>query len=345
MNMETSNKETIIDRYLAAVSERLPVKQREDTVKEISSLIQDALDDRSKTEGKEPDDEMMIAVLKEFGPPEKIIAPYLPERYLIGPYLYPTFMLVLRIALPIIGVLTLVAFWLGLNFPTPVTGAGFITELVKSVGQAIASVVTAFGNIVLIFAILQWAIPEFRTAPKAKEWDPRSLKAISQPDKVKRGELIVEIFFILVALIVFNIYLDRVGIYNNLNGVWSFTPILTSTFISFIPWLDLLWVATIVLDIVLLRKGAWQAGTRIFSILVNALNIGIAATLMSRVPYLYTLQGAMGQFGGAGIVNSFLNQVLIIVFVVVIISSAVKIIQMLLRLLRARVPALENITR
>jgi len=343
--METSKKETIIDRYLVTVSERLPAKQREDTVKEISSLIQDALDDRSKTEGKEPDEDMMVAVLKEFGPPEKIIAPYMPERYLIGPNLYPTFMLVLSIALPIIGVLSLVGFWLALNFPTPVTGTELIKEVVNSLAQSFSAVVAAFGNIVVIFAILQWAIPEFRTAPKAKEWDPHSLKAISRPDKVKRGELIVEVIFTLVALIIFNIYLDRVGIYNNLNGVWSFTPILTSTFISFIPWLDLLWVATIVLDLILLRKGAWQTGTRIFSILVSALNIGIAATLISRVPFLYTLQGAMGEFGGAGIVHSLLNQVLILVFVIVIITSAVKIIQMLLRLLRSRVPALANITR
>lgn len=343
--METSQKETIIDRYLVAVSERLPAKQREDTVKEISSLIQDALDDRSKSEGKEPDEAMMVAVLKEFGPPEKIIAPYLPERYLIGPNLYPTFMLVLSIALPIIGVLTLVGFWLSLNFPTPVAGTDLIKDVVNSLAQALSAVVAAFGNIVVIFAILQWAIPEFRNAPKPKEWDPHSLKAISKPDKVKRGELIVEVILNLVALIIFNIYLDRVGIYNNLNGVWSFTPVLTSTFISFIPWLDLLWVATIVLDIILLRKGAWQTGTRIFSILVSALNIGIAASLMSRVPFLYTLQGAMGEFGGAGIVHSLLNQVLILVFVIVIITSAVKIIQMLLRLLRTRVPALENITR
>ena len=44
--------DTLIDRYLAAVSENLPAKQRKDTVTEIRSLIQDALDDRSKAEGR-----------------------------------------------------------------------------------------------------------------------------------------------------------------------------------------------------------------------------------------------------------------------------------------------------
>src|SRR4030042_2954943 len=109
--MDTKNKDRLIDRYLAAVSENLPSSQRKDTVTEIRSLIQDALDDRSKVEGKAPDDEMMAAVLKEFGSPEKIVAPYIPPKYLIGPRLYPTFILVLQIVLPIIAVLTLIGVW------------------------------------------------------------------------------------------------------------------------------------------------------------------------------------------------------------------------------------------
>lgn len=343
--MDTSTKETIIDRYLAAVSDSLPVRHRKDTVTEIRSLIQDALDDRSKAEGKEPDEEMMAAVLKEFGPPEKIVAPYLPEKYLIGPQLFPTFMLVLRIALPIIVVLSLIGYWIGANISLPITGVDLLADVLKSLGNALTTVVAAFGNIVLIFAILQWAIPEFRVPTQAKEWDPRSLKPISKPDKIKRAELIAEIFFILVALIIFNFYLGRIGIYNNLNGQWSFTPILTDTFIRYIPLLDLLWVLTIMLDIILLRTGTWQVGTRIFAIFNNALNIGISATLISRIPYLYTLQGALGQWGGEGILRSLLNQILILVFAITIISSGVKIIQMSLHLIRARFLTVVDLTK
>ena len=343
--METSNKETIIDRYLAAVSELLPAKQRKDTVTEIRSLIQDALDDRSKAEGKEPDEEMMAAVLKEFGPPEKIVAPYLPEKYLIGPQLYPTFLLVLRIALPIIGVLSLIGFWVGLNMPAIITGVDLIANLLKSLGTALSAVVTAFGNIVVIFAILQWVLPEIKTSTKAKEWDPHALKAISKPDRVKRVELITEIFFTLVALIIFNFYLDRIGIYNNLNGQWSFTPIITATFVNYIPVLDLLWVLTIVLDIILIRKGTWQVGTRLYSIGVNSLTIGIAVSMMTHIEYLYTFKGALGQLGAEGILHSVLNQVLILVFVIVIISSAVKILQMAFRLVRTRLPLIENLAK
>jgi hypothetical protein len=325
--------DTLIDRYLAAVSDNLPAKLRKDTVTEIRSLIQDALDDRSKTEERAPDDEMVAGVLKQFGSPEKIVAPYLPEKYLIGPHLFPTFILVLQIALPIIAALALVGFWVGYNLPAPISGVELITNLVKSVGNALSAVVQAFGNIVFIFAILQWVLPEFK--PRTKEWDPHSLKAISYPDKVKRGELITEIFFSLVGLIIFNIYLDRVGIYNNLNGQWSFIPILTSAFNNYIPWLDLFWVLTILLDVILLRKGSWEAGTRLFSILMSVFSIAIAESFMTHIQYLYTLEGALGQLGGEGILRSLLNQILIVVFVIVIIANAVRIGQMIFRLFKS----------
>lgn len=326
--------DTLVDRYISAVSDILPAKLRKDTVTEIRSLIQDALDDRSKTEGRPPDDEMMAAVLKQFGSPENIVAPYLPEKYLVGPRLFPTFLMVIRIVLPIIAVLSLVGFWIGYNQAASILGAELITNLFKSLGNALSAVVQAFGNIVLIFAILQWVLPEFKT--KAKEWDPHSLKAISQPDKIKRGELIMEIAFTLLGLIILNFYLDRVGIYNNLNGQWTFTPILTSAFNAYVPWLDLFWVLTIVLDAILLRKGSWEVGTRLFSILMSAFSIAIAASFMTHIQYLYTLQGAMGQLGGEGILQSLLNQILIVVFVIVIITSAIKIVQMAWQLLKVK---------
>jgi hypothetical protein len=340
--MDTMNKDTLIDRYLVAVSDLLPAKLRKDTITEIRSLIQDALDDRSKTEGRDPDDKMMTAVLQEFGSPEKIVAPYLPEKYLIGPRLYPTFILVLQIVLPIIAVLVLMASWLGSIPVTSMTAVEFFTDLAKSLGNSLSAVVQAFGNIVLIFAILQWTIPEFRTIVKEKEWDPHSLKAISRPDKIKRGELITEIVFTFIALIIFNFYLDKVGIYNNLNGQWSFTPVLTEAFTPYIPWLSLLWILTILLDIIVFRKGAWQTGTRWFSILVSSLNIAIAASLMKNISLLYTLEGAMGWWGSIGILKSLFNQFLILALAITIIVSAVKIVQMILQIVRSRLSLPES---
>jgi hypothetical protein len=332
--MENKNKDTLVERYLAAVRDILPAKQREETVTEIHSLIQDALDDRSKAAGHEPDDEMVTEVLKQFGPPDKIVAPYLPEKYLIGPRLFPIFLMVLRIALPIIAILALVGFWVGLQPSLPLNGSELATNILKSLGNTVTIVFQAFGNIVIIFAILQWTLPEFKSVAKEKAWDPHSLRAISLPDKIKRGELITEIFFTLVALIVFTFYVDKIGIYNNLNGQWSFTPILTSAFYAYIPWLDLLWVLTIIMDTILLRRGSWEVGTKVFAIALNLFSIGISASLMTNIQYLYTLRGAPGELWTGGRFYSILNQALILAFAIAIIASAVKIIRMSWQLIK-----------
>jgi hypothetical protein len=324
--------DTLIDRYLSAVSDLLPAKLRKDTVTEISTLIQDALDDRSKSEGRPVDDQMMVEVLKQFGPPEKIVAPYLPEKYLIGPRLFPIFMLVLRIALPIIAVLAVIGFFVGHNQIPSATWEELISSISTGIGTVFTALITAFGNIVIIFAILQWLLPEFRLPAKEREWNPHSLKAISQPDRVKRGELIVEIVFTLIALIIFNFYLDKVGIYNLVDGKWVMTPVLTSAFNAYIPWFDLLWVLTIIMDVILLNRGAWQIGSRLFSIMLSAFNIALAVSLMSNIANLYTLEGVFDQVGLASTMQSLLNVGLIFVFGIVIIASAVKIIQQLIRL-------------
>jgi hypothetical protein len=327
--------DTLIDRYLATVSELLPARLRKDTVTEIGSLIQDALDDRSKSEGRPPDNEMMVAVLKQFGSPESIVAPYLPEKYLIGPQLFSTFGLVISIVLPIIAALSLVGFWTG-HIPTsPTSGVDLITNIANSIGDMLSAVVQGFGNIVIIFAILQWVLPDFRIKPK--EWDPRSLKAIRKPDKIKRGELITEIFFSLVGLIIFTFYIDKIGIYNLIDGQWTFTPILTSAFTPYVPWLDLLWVLTIILNAFLLRRGTWEVGTRIFAIAILAFGIGISASFISSIPLIYTLEGAFGELGSGGILKSVINQALILAFSIAIIVNAVKIIRMIINLVRGRI--------
>ncbi len=86
----------MIDQYIFEVGENLPEKLRADLEKEIRSLIEDTLEERSRTYSRAIDDDMIAEVLKEFGPPERMAASYQPQKYLIGPKLYPTFILVLK---------------------------------------------------------------------------------------------------------------------------------------------------------------------------------------------------------------------------------------------------------
>lgn len=105
----------LIDRYIQHIGKHLPEKSREDVKREIRSLVEDSLEDRSRELGRPIDEALAVAVLKEFGRPEKMAASYTPERYLIGPRLYPIFWLVVKIVASVLLAITLVKLFMGIG--------------------------------------------------------------------------------------------------------------------------------------------------------------------------------------------------------------------------------------
>jgi hypothetical protein len=93
----------LIDRYVAEVGKNLPLlKGREDIEKELRSTLEDMLEDRISTTGRMRDEAMEIELLKEYGSPQQVAATYNPQPYLIGPRLFPFFLMVLKIVITVI---------------------------------------------------------------------------------------------------------------------------------------------------------------------------------------------------------------------------------------------------
>lgn len=273
----------IFNHYVFEVGRHLPEKIRVDIETEISSLLEDTLADRSQASGRQPDVEMAVEVLKEFGPPQKMAASYLPEKYLIGPQLYPIFILVVRIVLIVIAVITLIGWGVSLT-KTGLTPL----EISKSIINAIIGYVTAalqnLGNIVLIFAIIQWTLPNIKV--KIKDWDPRTLKPSQPTHRVNIAEYIWDIIFTIGIMLLFNVYPQWVGIGSLTNGQWTFFPILTAQFFTYLPWLNLLWMLSLVRDGILLRQSKWTPVTSWFSAALNVFTIIIIVAILSGAPVL-----------------------------------------------------------
>jgi hypothetical protein len=285
----------LIERYTAEVGKHLPRKMRADIETEIRSTLEDMLEERSQQAGRPANDEMVKDLLKEYGAPDKVAATYLPERYLIGPKLFPIFTLVLKIVFSVLTVLALVGF--GIRFGTgEITLLAFGTQLGKSALEYLGGMISAFGNIVFIFAILQWALPasEFEDEEKGQEWDPATLTKEPEPDEVKIWEPIWAIFFTATALLIFNFYPQMVrftpGMNNLGSGTVVFIPALAEIFFTrYLPWINILWVLAIVLNIILMRKGCWNMLTRWFNIALKAAGIILAVAVLT---------GPSGEGGG-----------------------------------------------
>jgi len=338
----------LIDNYVSEVGRRLPEKTHGDIEAEIRSILQDMLDERSQKTGKPVDEEMTLEVLKAYGAPEKVAATYQGERYLIGPRLYPIFILVLRIVLIVVGVLAAIGLGIAV-YQTTLTPVNTLDTIFHAIGNFIGSAFTALGNIVIIFALIEWALYregtklDFKGLPNQKEWDPHSLLKASPSNLVKMGETIVEIVGAFAAILIFNFYPQILGFGVFSNGNWYIgtgtalsTPLLSQDFFYFVPYLTGVWVLTILLDIILLRMGHWNMLTRISFIGLKIVNIIIAAEMLGVRSLLAitaaSLTPAIGSAEAAQTLVTMINLFLRIALWLGIFGSAVEIIRAISRM-------------
>lgn len=273
----------LIDRYVREIGRQLPHKTRADIEKEIRSAVEDMLEDRSKKDGRAVDEAMTIAVLKEYGNPETVAASYLPERYLIGPQLFPIFWLVTQIVFAVLTTLTVIAMGFALFGGEPPAPSEFWGDLFKLLGQYFSGMMAAFGNIVLVFALIQrfasgW---EFNEKDEEKDWNPRDLPDVEDADQVKIGEHVAEVVFIVLGLILFNFYPQYIGIYGFADSERFFAPLLSPAFFSYMPWINLLWGLQFALDVWLIQQRRWQFGSRLLLMAVKAGNAVLAYAMLT----------------------------------------------------------------
>lgn len=258
----------LIDRYVTEVGKHLLlVKGRKDIEKELRSTLEDMLEERAQAAGKPADEAMEIQLLKEYGTPQKVAETYNPNPYLIGPRMFPFFLFVLKIVISVVSVVLLVLTGIKIATLSPMAGPEFVEAVWDGLTGVIGAAIAAFGNIVLVFAILERFVPaaEFKL-DEENEWDPASLKKEPTPDEVKIWEPIFAIVFTFIAISIFNFSPQWLVIFIFSDDKTAFIPALTEAFFRWLPWINIGWVAEIVMNGMLIRTGRWTTPTRLFSI-------------------------------------------------------------------------------
>lgn len=332
----------LLTRYVNAIGNHLPRKNRSDIEAEIRSTLEDMLEDRSQKADRPVDEAMVKELLKEYGAPEKVAATYQGKRYLIGPQMFPYFLLVLKIVFLVLTILALVGMGIGIG-TGPMTVDAITQTIVHSMIDYLAGAMSAFGNIVFVFAILELFLPakSFEEKGEEKEWDPTSLMKEPEADEVRIWDPILAILFNFIALVIFNFYPQVIGFTPSLNqvsnGSWVFIPILSQAAFQYVPWFNIVWIAEIGLHLVLLRQSRWNKLTRWFSIAIRTMGIGIACALLVGPALLTiapeTVATLKMEPGAAESLINLLNQMLRIGLVAIISVSLVSLIKDLYRLI------------
>ena len=312
----------LIERYVYQVGKRLPSKNRADIVSELRSSLEDQLDARADSE---PSEAQVVELLNEMGSPNSVAASYFPEgQYLIGPALYPLFRLITGIVLAAVIGAQLIAFTAGVIFSNESIDA---LEILLGI---LLSAPAAIGWLVIVFSVLQ----RFGVQPESEDepFDPRQLPAISGAEPVSRGEQIFKIV-LGVALLTFLIYLD--GPAATASGYFAI-PVIS----QYIPWISLVLVFGILIDIVILWHGEWRTSTRIATLVDELVGLLLLGLMIQGITSLLNVAGVAGFADGMALIRAgdtaslqlagmvFLRIVLIVAFIVTAIEAVVQMVRL-----------------
>ena len=180
----------LLDRYLQAVKFWLPKKQKQDIIAELSEDLRSQIEDREAELGRNLNESEIEALLKQRGRPVLVANRFLPQESLVGPVLFPIYLLVLKMVAAFYMVPWILV-WIGIAVSRAVhSGHG----LIATIGLFWTSFwpVTLFwvGGVTIVFAILERVQAKSRFL---EEWDPRKLPPVRDPNRIARSNSIVEV--------------------------------------------------------------------------------------------------------------------------------------------------------
>ncbi len=177
-----------IERYIYAVTKRLPLKMQGDVAKELRANIDDMLGTDN------PTDDQVKEVLQKLGHPRKLAASYLGEgHYVVAPEYYADYISTLKLVGIIFLIVSLVT--------------GFISAVTLAADQDIWQAVEIlvdelFSDIwtkaLLAFALVTigfWIYGEAQKKHQPKAWELKDLPELPKPNtlKIKKGGTIAEL--------------------------------------------------------------------------------------------------------------------------------------------------------
>jgi hypothetical protein len=163
-----------------------------------------------------------------------------------------------------------------------------------------------------------------------------------RPDRnaISPYEPIVEIVFTTIALVVFNVLPQRVGVLISALEPDSFVPLLSPLFFErYLPWLNVYWALTLGLAFIHLVFQRWTIATRLADIAINILGLNIFVSMLFG-PSILGVNPEWAEAGSAWVqvaqaLVTPMSWVVSLVLVIAIFATVVELIKRTVELVRA----------
>jgi hypothetical protein len=271
----------MLERYLWAIGRYLPDDTKADTMAELRANLLEQMDERAEELGRTLTETDVAAVLKAHGKPEAVALRYLPQRSLIGPAMYPFYLLALRRSLPI---------WLlmyGLAILATVRGGSLAELLSRFAWGMVPSTLAFLAAVTIVFVVIDWANDRGKLGAAFHDWDPMKMPEIpkeAQPYKAKSFatrvlELLMHVVWMGWVLAipwkpVWHVGAGVIGIDMEAFGV-DFAPVWHVFYVLLVVMLSV----QLVMKTLALRDGnhAWMKPMEIFTDLLGVVALGTVA--------------------------------------------------------------------
>jgi len=177
----------LLERYLRAIGQYLPAASRADILAELRSELLEQMDARAEEWGRPLDEADIAALLKVHGRPEAIALRYLPQRSLIGPSVFPFYILTLKKVLPLVLIVYLVANTATLFFSA--TGGELLGHFVHALAGLVPALFVCWGILTIVFAGIDYARSKPSASRRMDQWDPMKLPALEPQQTAKQKSL------------------------------------------------------------------------------------------------------------------------------------------------------------
>ena len=260
----------LIEVYIQEVTRRLPEKNRGDIALELRSTIEDMLPDDYREED-------VMSILEKLGSPALLANGYRDQpMYLIGPRYFDVYITLLKMILPIAGVIALIS--MVATYMFNYSGEEAIINMVISiVGEGIGTLLEVglqvFFWLTLVFAIIERTDKEKGTEPltaNLKKWTPGDLKNITYIPKkraISKLEIFGSLFWTAIWATLY-FYANRlVGVYENKGeGLEFVTPVFNQeVLLSYWPMVLIAIGFEVALAIYKIFKEQWTNKMAIFN--------------------------------------------------------------------------------
>lgn len=254
------------ERYIAAGLKHISPTEKDEVEKAMRRIIAERLQERG-----DPSEETEREVLRGLGSPRLLAEKQLREPpHLIGPELYGTYLLIVKIVMTVAVIGTLI----GNTVDFIVNDVELLRYFAISFATAISAAIGAFGWVTLVFAIMERTAKEKILTEIQEDWSLADLPEKEVPQKpFSRVGVIVGIIFTVLFIILVNQYSHLVGFYYTLDGSREMIPMLNQeVFRGYLPYINGMLVLQLLFSASKLVFRKWTYPVAIANLILNVLS-------------------------------------------------------------------------